>query len=160
VSEGDVSIKITLFGDEFFKRRITATRYRARDFSSILEEIGEDWIAITEEQFATEGGRSGNKWEPLARDTYLRRGSKHPILVESGDLLIEMSGPDNISVDDMEVTMTIPEGVREKAEAHQYGFTNAATGRPVPARKIVDFTAFDREHFQHKIQNWLVNGDR
>jgi hypothetical protein len=153
-------IKITLFGDDFFRRKIMLMRYRSRDMSPVLADIGEDWLRITEEQFSTEGKRSGHPWAPLARDTYLRRGSKHPILVDTGDLLIEVSGPDNIDVSDDEVTMKLPEHIRQIGEAHQYGFTNAATGKPVPARKLIDFTELDRERFRKKITNYLVNGDR
>lgn len=151
---------IQLFGDKFFKRKIQAMRYRSRNMSPVLSDIAEDWIVITEEQFATEGARSGHPWAQLARDTYLHRGSKHPILVWTGDLLIEVTGPDNVDVTDDSVTMTLPENIRDIGEAHQYGFTNARTGRPVPARKIVDFTDLDRERFAKKITKFLVDGDR
>lgn len=154
------SISIQLFGDELFKRRIMAMRYRARNMSPVLNDIAEDWLAITEEQFATEGKRSGRPWAPLERETYLRRGSKHPILVDSGELLIEMSGPDNIDVSDDSITMTLPEEVREVAEAHQYGFFNVAAGKQVEARPIVDFTDLDEERFARKITKFLVEGDR
>lgn len=153
------SVSIHLFGDTFFRRRITAMRYRARDMSPVLDDIAQDWVAAMEEQFATEGKRSGHAWAPLARDTYLRRGSKHPILVETGEMLIEMTGEDNIDVTDDSITMHLPSGVEERAAAHQFGFVNDRTGQPVPARPMIDFTDFDVERWSNKITDYLVNGD-
>lgn len=152
-------VNITIFGDEFFRNRIRAMRYRARDMSPILQEIGEDWNEIVTEQFATEGLRSGSKWEELKPGTISRRRSAHPILVDSGDMLIEMTGPDNIRVTDDSVTLHLPPEVETRAEAHQFGFHNALTGTEVPARPMVDFTDFDRERFEKKIADYLTDGD-
>lgn len=152
-------IKITIFGDVAFRRRIRAVRYRARDMSPILEEIKDDWTNIIEEQFATEGSRTGRKWDRLALTTIIRRGSAHPILIENGDLLINTTDPDNISVSDDSIEMKLPLELLIRAESHQFGFDNARTGDPVPARPFVDFTDFDEERFRKKIGDYLVHGD-
>lgn len=153
------SVKITIFGDEFFRHQIRAMRHRARDMSPILNEIGSEWVDIIEEQFSTEGVRSGSKWDELKPATISRRRSAHPILVDSGDMLIEMTGPDNIDVSDDELTMRLPETVGARAEAHQFGFHNELTDTDIPARPMVDFTDFDRERFEKMLQDYLVNGD-
>lgn len=153
------SVKITILGDDLFRRKIQAMRWRARDMSPILQEVGEDMIDVIEEQFATEGARSGRRWRQLMESTVRRRGSAHPILVETGSLLIEASGPDNINVSDDEVSISLPESVQTRAAAHQYGFTEARGGQHVAARPWADFTEFDRRRWNRKITRYLVEGD-
>jgi hypothetical protein len=169
----EVAVSLRLFGDELFRRRILAMRYRARDFSPVLHDIKNDWTDIIERQFATEGAASGRPWAPLARATVLRRGSAHPILVRSGDLLINVTDPDHIHVSDHELTLHPPPEVETRALAHQFGFSNvnainsssaqqvlSGPGmRDVPARPWAVFTDIDRRRFTGKITNWLVNGD-
>lgn len=153
-----VQVSISLFGDEFFRRRIWAIRHRARDLSPILRRIGDEWLGMVEEQFATEGARGGSPWAPLARDTKLRRGSAHPILVETGDLLIHMTDPDNLNVSDGELSLHLPATERTKAEAHQYGYENVRAGKHVAARPMVRFTMVDEARWGRKIENYLFDG--
>lgn len=153
-----VKVSITLHGDEHFVRTIRAMRFRSMDMEPVLDHIGEDWIDIVEEQFGTEGGRLGKKWAALKLDTKIKRGSAHPILIDSGDMFQEFITPSNVKVTHDNVTYELPDGEREKAEAHQYGFVNAHTGRPVPARPIVGFTAADRLRYRNWITDYLVNG--
>lgn len=152
-------VSIQLFGDELFRRRIQAMRYRARDMSPILAEIGDDWIQIAEEQFDTEGRRGGKAWKALARETKFNRGSAHPILIHFGDMFDAIITPSNIHVTDDSVTMRLPIRQHQKAEAHQYGFYNVAAKKHVPARPWTAFTAMDRKNFARKITDYLVNGD-
>jgi phage gpG-like protein len=152
-------VSIELFGDEFFRRRIQAMRYRARDMSPILKEIGNDWQDITEEQFDTEGRRGGAAWKQLARETKFNRGNAHPILIHFGDMFDALITPGNIHVTDSSVTMRLPLRERTKAEAHQFGFFNVMANKDVPARPWIAFTELDRKNFARKITDYLVNGD-
>lgn len=127
-----VEVSISLFGDKIFKRRIQAMRHRAKNMSPVLSKIGDQWLDIVEEQFATEGARGGSPWEKLARETKFQRGSAHPILVRSGDLLIEMTNPQNLHVTDDEISLDLPNDV--VARAHQGGYYNVKAGHSVPAR--------------------------
>lgn len=147
---------ITLFGDKFFRRRILAMRHRAKNMSPILNKIGDDWLNITEEQFATEGARGGVPWTKLARDTKFRRGSAHPILIETGDLLIEMTNPENLRVSDDEITLHLPNDI--VARSHQYGYHNVRAGHDVPARPMVAFTEVDRLKWRSDMTDFLVDG--
>ena len=149
-------VSITLFGHKFFQRRIRAMRYRARDMSPVLERIGDEWLDIIEEQFSTEGARGGTPWRALSRETKFRRGSAHPILIDTGDLLLETTDPSNIRVTDDEVTLDL--GREVVARSHQYGFQNQKANRSVPARPIVAFTEFDVKRWRAEINDFLVNG--
>lgn len=152
-------LRIDMFGDTFFRRRIQAMRYRSRNMSPILQDVGDKWIEIIEDQFDTEGGRTGKKWAKLEFDTIQRRGSDHPILIHSGDMFDHLITPDNLSVTDDSVTYTFetdPE-IATRAQSHQFGFMNHGTA--VPARPIVDFTEADEVEFRDMIQDYLVNGD-
>lgn len=151
-------ISIMVFGDEFFTRRLRAVRYRARNLSPVMDEIADQWADIIDQQFETEGARGGTPWKQLERDTYLKRGSKHPILIDKGDLF-DSAGRDNISVSDDEITIDWSEGQEEKGEAHQYGYFNVRAGRFVEARPPIVFTPADEESFRQQITEYLVNGD-
>jgi phage gpG-like protein len=149
-------VSISLFGDKVFKRKILAVRYRAKNMSPVLGRIADQWLDIIEEQFTTEGARGGNPWTKLSRETKLRRGSAHPILVETGDLLIEMTDPGSVKVTDDEIRMELPRDV--VARSHQHGFFNTRAGRSVPARPMVAFTEADRLKWRGSITDYLVNG--
>jgi hypothetical protein len=151
-------VKITVLGDEIFRRKILAMRYRARNMSPVLHSIKDEWLGQIEEQFATEGLRGGRKWAPLARDTVLRRGSAHPILVRSGDLLINVTDPEHIHVSDHELKLELPPEIETVAASHQYGFFNARAGKEVPARPWMVITDLEDRGYRRKITDFLVNG--
>lgn len=155
-----VAIDIKMFGDRQFIRRIRAMRYRARNMSPVLQEVGEDMLDIIEEQFETEGRRSGSRWKELSFWTVQKRGSAHPILVDNANLLLEVTDESNLLVTDDSVTVQIRDPkLATIAESHQYGYRNSLTGNLVPARPIIDFTDMDRLGFRRKITNFLVRGD-
>lgn len=153
------SVRISIFGDVVFRRRILAMRYRARNMRPVLEEIGEAWADIIEDQFASEGARGGRRWDKLKLSTIFQRGSAHPILVNSSDMLIEMTDPSNFRATDESVYLSLPPEIEERASAHQYGFMNSLTGTYVPARPIIQFTDLDVRYFRDKISDYLVRGD-
>lgn len=153
-----VEVRISLFGDKFFRRRILAVRHRAANMHPVLNKIGDDWLNIIEEQFATEGARSGTPWAQLARDTKLGRGSAHPILVDTADMLLGMTDPENLHVSDDEVTLHLPSNRRVAAESAQYGFHNVRADKDVPARPMVAFTEADRAGWRRDITDYLVHG--
>jgi hypothetical protein len=151
------SVSIKVFGDDHFRHKIQKMSLRALDAEPVMHSIGHDFLDIVEEQFATEGARGGRPWAQLKFDTITRRGSAHPILVDSGDMLIEMTGPDNLDISSDSVELKLPANILQKAEAAQYGFA-APNGKPVRPRRMVDFTTFDRHHFRNKISRWLTDG--
>lgn len=150
-------VSIELFGDELFRRKIRKMAYRALDMRPVLESLGEDMQDHIEHQFETEGRASGRPWAPLTIETAARRGSAHPILIRTSELLLEMTNPDSIKVTHDSVTIDIPQSVEMKGESAQFGFTSRA-GRPVAPRRMVDFSVLDRWAFGEKITDFLVNG--
>ncbi len=135
-------------------------RYRARNMEPVLRDIGDDWLDMIEQNFEHEGSVSGRAWDELAYSTVKKRGSAHPILVHSAEMLIEMTDPDLLQTTDDMVTLRLSPSVATRAEAHQYGFMNALTGEPVPARPIVRFGPEDRARWRRWITEYLVDGDR
>lgn len=153
------SVSIKLFGDDFFRRKILAMRFRAADMSPVLRNVGELWTDIIEDTFASEGVRIlGHRWRKLQPSTISRRGSAHPILVDSAEMLIEMTGPESVRVSDDSVTLELPENVETKAVSHQFGYHNALTGTDVPARPMIGFTPLDRRVFRTMITDYLTEG--
>lgn len=151
------AVKIDIFGDELFRRRILASRHRARDMSPVLHKIGLKWVGWIEEQFATEGARGGEKWRRLERSTVLRRGSAHPILIDSANLLLDLTDPEHINVSDDTLTLDLPEHSDFIGGLHEHGFPHSR-GAPVPARPPIVFTPLDRAEMRRDISDYLANG--
>lgn len=152
-----VAISFTLLGDEVFADDIEQMGRRAGNMSPVLSKIKDQWIDWVEEQFATEGKRSGHPWAQLQRDTVFRRGSAHPILVRSADLLLEATDDNNYVVNDANIFLFARDEVSRYGEFHQSGFTSRA-GNPVPARPPFDFTIADKEWMYENIQDFIVFG--
>lgn len=159
-------VKIEMFGDVFFRRRLRKLAFRAMDMRPVMHDIGDDMLQIIEEQFATEGARSGHKWAELRFDTISRRGSAHPILIDSGDMFLEVTDPANKRVTHDSVTINFPMAQKTKLESAQYGFhTRDGGGREssvefIEPRRVIDFTDLDHVNFRRKITDFLVSGDR
>jgi hypothetical protein len=153
-----VEVSIEMFGDLLFRREIRAMRYRAMDMSPVMESIGGDLQSHIEHVFQTEGAWSGEKWAQLTIEYAAARGSAHPILIRDGDMLLEMTNPESISVSDDSVTVEIPEHIKMKAESAQYGFTSRA-GKKIAPRKMVNLSVLDDFAFREKITDYLVNGN-
>lgn len=154
-------IKLEVFGDILFRRRIQAMRFRSRDFRPVMRHMGDHLIDKVELQFETEGRASApttSPWKQLDPSTISRRRSAHPILVETGDLLIHMTDPENLKIDHDGFRYEIPAVIRTKAESHQYGFHNALTGNHVPARPMVVVTDLMRRKWRREIQEYLMDG--
>jgi phage virion morphogenesis protein len=153
-----VEVKITMFGDAYFRRKILAIRHRAKNMGPVLKRIADEWLDVIEEQFASEGSRGGTPWAKLSRDTRFHRGSAHPILVDSADLLLHMTNPENLHVSDDEITLHLPASREVVAASHQYGFFNVRAGHEVPARPMVVFTEADIQKWRGDIADYLVDG--
>lgn len=153
------SVSISVFGDEIFRRKILAMRHRARHMGPILQEVGEDFLTAIEGQFGSEGSRGGTPWADLTDDWWMRRGSKHPILIHTSDMFLKLTDPDeSINVTDDSVEILIPEEEYTKAASAQYGFTSRA-GRSVAPRPWAVITDADRKAMRDKIADYLVHGD-
>lgn len=64
---------IQVYGDEVVATELEAIGDRAKSLQPLWPWIFQKLEQIEEEQFATEGSRGGSTWEPLSRETLLRK---------------------------------------------------------------------------------------
>jgi hypothetical protein len=149
-------IKIEMYGDELFHRKLRSMARRSLDFSPVLRRIGIKWVGWIEEQFGTEGVRfNGVKWTNLSfRRIKERGGQAHPILFDHGDLFDEMTSITNVKVDDHSLTLD-PKG-REAyiGNIHQKGLGHN------PQREILNFTHEDRREMLDDLGDFLFERGR
>lgn len=144
-------VSLHLFGDEVFRHRLQNIADRTDNMSPAHEKIRDKWIIWFEEQFATEGRRFGTPWEQLKLETAAKRGSAHPILVDSADLLIHVTDPESFQVDDDGISFKPSEPVDEYGKFHQSGTTRMAR------RPIVEFTEMDHREMVDDLEDHIFN---
>lgn len=149
-----LEVSILMFGDESYRRMVDDIGDRGSNLIPILTWVRDQMIDINEEQFDTEGKRSGMPWDQLARDTVFSRTppSDHPILVDKGDLLDAVLTPTNYTVHS--------EGVEFEAggEAEEYGRFHQTGTEKMPQRKIVHWKPTDKAKFTRGINRWIMEG--
>ena len=147
-----VAVSIFLLGDEVFADYLEDVGDRGVSLEPVMESVVSKVIDWTEDQFSSEGARSGNPWEQLARDTVLRRKYAHPILIRDASLLIESTTEANFTATDDGFELDMPEEQDRIGSYHQHGTTK------MPARPIFDFTPLDREVITEMISDFLARG--
>lgn len=145
-------VVIILLGDEVFADYLEDVGDRGVSLRPVMTSVIDKIVDWTEEQFATEGARSGNAWEQLARDTIFRRGSAHPILVRDADLLIQTTDESNFTATDDTIELSLPEREDEIGFYHQHGTVR------MPARPIYDLTPADEDEIHDMIEDFLMHG--
>ena len=70
-------VRFTILGDLVLERAVSRFADSVKDFSPVWERIRDDFHRIEEEQFETEGGRSGAPWQHLSRVTQSPGGRRH-----------------------------------------------------------------------------------
>lgn len=148
-----VSISFHMFGEVLFERELLRLDERGRDMSPAFRLIARKWINWNYEQFASEGRRASGGWDELAEETIRKRGSAHPILVETGALMDELTDSSNIEINEDFMHMTLPDEVDEYGAFHQSGTTH------MPQRRPMEFTERDRRDMVRDIQRYLVTGE-
>ena len=144
-------IDFEMLGERQVSREILGVGQRATNAAPAFASIADDITDWTEEQFTTEGGRSGG-WAQLAPSTVKSRGSAHPILRVHGDLMREMTNRASwIITDDFAHFQP------EDEQARIGGFHQSGTVK-MPQRRIFDFSLAERAEIVRKIQFWVVKG--
>ena len=146
-----LTITFTVFGDVVLARALSRFGENVRDFSPVLEEIHDAFIRIEQEQFDTQGARTGGAWQPLSIN-YEQWKSRYfpgqPILVLTGALRSEMENP---------LTEITPHTLRMspendlKALFHQRGRAN------MPARPVVNLTEADKMDWMKRIHRFVYD---
>lgn len=147
-----IHISLTIFGDEQYSRRVNRIGERADHLRPVLEWARDQMIDMVEGQFDTEGARGGDPWKQLAFTTIKKRGSDHPILIDSGDLLDEMLTPDSYDIDDEGVTF------HQGGVGDEYGHFHQTGTAKMDARPIFDMTPLDRSRITRGINRWIMEG--
>jgi len=158
-----VEIDWEIFGVDEFADELENLGWRALNLAPAMHKVGEMWQEWIEEQFATQGVRFlGHKWTKLAPATISKKRST-TILIESSDLLIEMTDPDNIRADNDSVTFSVSEGPARYGAFHQTGASRRIGGAEggewsMPARPILHFGPIDNQRSVDVIEDWVIEG--
>lgn len=150
-----VAFSFTVEGEVQVSRMLSRTTEKISNLRPFLDNVAVFLEATMEEQFDTEGSRSGG-WVALspryAEDKLARWGSQ-PILVASGGMRRSLIGASGASIrrqlggDTLEFGTSVP-----YAKYHQTG-----TSR-MPMRKILDLTSDDRRTVMKMLQRHLFTG--
>lgn len=129
-------------GEEGLRRATAAFSESLRDLTPVWPEVAEVFYRIEAEQFATEGGHSGQEWRELSRGYEQYKTLKHPgksILEVTGALRDSLTDPNDPNhVTDMRADSLTIGATLAYAKYHQRG-----TER-LPQRKIFDLTDRDK----------------
>jgi phage gpG-like protein len=146
-----MDVSFHLFGDFEFHHQLEQIADHADNMSPAFEAIRDRWTSVLEEQFETQGVRSGAKWEELQFVTIAKRGSAEPILIDSSDLLLRVTDPGSFRIDDDGIVYD-PEGV-----ADEYGRFHQTGTRFMPQRKIADFTEADERGIINFLERYVLS---
>jgi len=150
-------VTIEVFGDEWFRHRIRSMARRAVDATPVMRSIGEDFLGMIENRFQHEGGIV-DQWAQLTIEYASKRGSAHPILIDSGDMFLALTNPEAVNASHDGVRLDVPESEMLKAESAQFGFTSRS-GKKVAPRKFINITPPDRYAMNNKIAHYLTTGE-
>lgn len=144
-------------------RRIQAdllrTGERAEHAGPAFEAIGDLIMDIEEEQFDTQGARTGRRWAAIKPETIarkLRRGEDPRILhatLRLRESLTNASHPDQI-FHVVNNALIFGSSVFY-GEIHQ----NRGLGRGRKRRRAIDFTPRDRRDIIRVMQRWIIRGE-
>lgn len=144
-----LTITMTIMGEKQLARGFSRFGEGIKDLRPVFEEIHADFVRIEREQFASEGGRSGQRWQALSA-TYAEWKAKRfpgmPILQLTGGLLGDMTDGLKVSMDPMLLVM---EPSLDRALWHQ-----KSTAR-MPARKVVALTEADKRGWVKLIHSFI-----
>lgn len=159
------SITIAKMDDAFisFRRDIS-------DYRPAFRMISDDLSNSVAGQFASEGSAHGIKWQELAPSTIKRRGSAHPILVHTGQLIASFQRNNPAHVEQLEPKQMLWGSSVSYALFHQTGTlkgfgqdvvqTGKGTGRGMPRRKILILDDGLKILIRSRIQKQIVESAR
>lgn len=148
-----IVLTVSVAGNVVLARGIERFTEGISDFRPAFEEMRTDFMQVETEQFATEGGRSGQPWPPLS-PTYAAWKAKHypgaPILQLTRTMLAQLSAGTGMQIDmqpmSLRMTPLVP-----WAKWHQTG-----TAR-MPARPPVVLTETDKTRWMKILHRYVYN---
>jgi hypothetical protein len=148
-------LTLTIAGDTQLARAFDVLASDAEDLHEPLERTHEHLRQVVGEQFGSEGGHSGRRWQDLTPE-YAKAKANHwgdgrPILVASGDLRAAWLARQPLQLTSHRLVMGPREGSEEETRslAHQTGAGH------MPQRKIVDLTLGDKRGIDRIFAEWF-----
>lgn len=153
------SVDFNWQGIKRIQGELLRTGARADNAEPAFEAIGDLIMDIEEEQFNTQGARTGRRWAAIKPETIarkLRKGQDPRILhatLRLRESLTNASHPDQIF---QVFNNTLLFGSRvHYGEIHQ----NRGLGRGRKRRRPIDFTLKDRRDVVRVMQRWIIRGE-
>jgi hypothetical protein len=145
-----VAFEVTILGDRVLSRALSRYADKINDFRPAWDSIHLDFVRIEEEQFNTQGGRSGTVWAPLS-PTYAAWKEKYfpgrPILQLTTAMWSQFAVGTGMVVEKTPLSLrmapTLP-----CPRFHQQGT------RTMPARKVVQLTEADKMGWMKILHNY------
>lgn len=154
------AVSISIFGDQEFQRDLYVVGEHGEDMRPVWEVIEEDIRQIGAAQFMTQGARSSGGWTPLKPSTVekkQKRGLLPYILQATGSLRDAVSSGSDPA---QEVVKTADWMVfRLTGDLGEIGALHQSGTSKMPMRKIIEFTAMDRDRFVNHIQRYVLTGE-
>lgn len=152
-------LTIEVYGDTQIDRELLRFDQRGRDMRPALTAIADEFLALENRQFASQGLYASGGWAPLRSATIARKarlGLDPRILHATLRLrrsLTQRGGTDairKITADELQVGSKVAYGVH-----HQHGAPRAS----LPRRRPVELRESDRRNMMKIIQRYLIEGD-
>ena len=155
-------IEVVAIGERVFSRDLLRFGENAGDLTDAMRDVAVIMRRASEQQFATEGGHTGEKWPELAVSTQrdrIRHGfpPKHPILVRTHraiDSLTRAADPEHIeepSADSLRFGSTVPYLVYHQSSRPRH---------KIPFRPPVGLTETDKREIVSTLQRSIMEGVR
>lgn len=151
-------LRLDVFGDVQFDRRLLRFQDHAADMTVPLTALAADFHDLETRQFASEGGSGSGGWAPLAPATVrdrIRHGfpGDHPILHRTGALEASLTDPHAAGA----VERVAPDSLFVGTNVSYARFHQTGTRR-MPRRRPVEFTERDRRRWVKVLQRYIVEG--
>jgi len=147
-----VQFSFTVEGEEQVSRMLSRTTEKIADMAPFFQAAGVLMQTSMEEQFGTEGGRTGG-WAPLseryAADKAKKYGSR-PILQASGALIGSLVGGGGGHIERVQGNDTL-----EFGSSIPYGTYHQTGTSRMPQRRILDLTDGDRRSLMKLLQRHM-----
>jgi len=144
-----MNLTIAVTGAEQLRSQLDQAAIAFSDLTPLWPEIRDEFFAVEQELFATEGGSgAGGGWEPLspAYAAWKAAAFGTPIEVRTGALMASLAGSG------ADVSMG-PDSMTIGTLLSYAGYQQFGTSR-MPARPVIDITESDRDRFIETARQW------
>jgi len=150
-----LTITFTMLGDVALARAVSRYGDSVKDFRPVWEKIRENFHHIEDEQFNSEGARSGMPWLPLSLSYAAWKEKNYP-----GQTLLTLTGwmrDQFVSGVGMQTTI---DPLKLKMEPNVFYAVIHQQGSPMtnlPPRKVVALTEDDKAGWMKMVHNYIYD---